>query len=85
MLRTVPIDTMYHQRGIASPAEPKTIKTNVDTPYSRVVLEVSYHDVVHTVPDVTGKYRYWNYPVVDVFGNIIADVGSVNHNQLGNT
>ncbi len=40
------------------------IKPNVDTLYSRVVLDLSEYDVILTVPNITDG-RYWVYPVYD--------------------
>ena len=65
MLRNVSVNQIFHQRNLASPDSPGVIKPNVDTLYSRVVLDLSQTDVVLTVPNITDG-RYWNYPVIDV-------------------
>ncbi|SMY24960.1 unnamed protein product [Zymoseptoria tritici ST99CH_1A5] len=57
------------------------IKPNVDTVYSRVVLDLSKQDLVLTIPNITD--RYWVYPVYDPFGNVIAEIGAVNNNTGG--
>lgn len=77
------MNTIFHQRNLASPNDPGVIKPNVDTLYSRVVLDLSQNDVVLTIPPVNETTRYFNYPVIDLFGNIIAEIGSVNGNQPG--
>lgn len=64
MLRNVPVNTIFHQRELASPDDPGVIKPNIDTLYSRVVLDLSNNDVVLTVPNITDG-RYWVYPVYD--------------------
>ncbi|THW06225.1 hypothetical protein D6D24_10008, partial [Aureobasidium pullulans] len=78
VLRSVPINTIYHQRQLSSPDNPGVIKPNIDTLYSRVVLDLSHHDVVLTIPNITDG-RYWNYPVYDSFGNVIAAIGNLNN------
>lgn len=65
VLRNVSVNHIFHQRNIASPDNPGVIKPNVDTLYSRVVLDLSQNDVVLTVPNITDNI-YWNYPVIDV-------------------
>lgn len=65
MLRSASVNQILHQRNLASPDNPGVIKPNVDTLYSRVVLDLSQHDVVLTVPNITAG-RYWNYPVIDL-------------------
>ncbi|KAJ4364804.1 hypothetical protein N0V95_000648 [Ascochyta clinopodiicola] len=57
------------------------IKPNVDTVYSRAVLDLSTHDVVLRIPEITD--RYWVYPIYDSFGNTIATIGIVNNNTAG--
>lgn len=47
------VNTIFHQRNLASPGDPGVIKPNVDTLYSRVVLDLSESDVVLTVPNIT--------------------------------
>ena len=64
MLGTVSVNQIFHQRNLASVGDPGVIKPNVDTLYSRVVLDLSKQDVVLTVPNITDG-RYWNYPVID--------------------
>lgn len=66
MLRTVPVNTILHQRYLASPESPGVIKPNVDTLYSRVILDLSQDDVVLTIPEVSEVDRYFVYPVIDL-------------------
>ena len=53
----------------------------MDTVYSRAVLDLSTHDVVLRIPEVTD--RYWVYPIYDSFGNTIATIGIVNNDTSG--
>ncbi len=64
VLRNHTVNTIFHQTNLASPGDPGVIKPNVDTLYSRVVLDLSKSDVVLTVPNITDG-RYWVYPVYD--------------------
>ncbi|KAF2151051.1 hypothetical protein K461DRAFT_228195 [Myriangium duriaei CBS 260.36] len=82
VLKSVPINTIFHQRNLASVNSPGVIKPNIDTLYSRVVLDLSVNDVVLTVPNITDG-RYWNYPVYDPYGNNIAEIGNLNNNAPG--
>nr|POE48813.1 hypothetical protein CFP56_38910 [Quercus suber] len=82
VLKHVDVNQIYHQRTLATPADPGVIKPNEDTLYSRVVLDLSSHDVVLTVPEINDG-RYWNYPVLDAYGNVIAEIGAVNGNKAG--
>ncbi|KIW51861.1 hypothetical protein PV05_10543 [Exophiala xenobiotica] len=83
VLRNHTVNTIFHQTNLASPGDPGVIKPNVDTLYSRVVLDLSKSDVVLTVPNITDG-RYWVYPVYDPFGNNQAETGVVNGNKAGN-
>ncbi|KAE9963318.1 hypothetical protein BLS_009419 [Venturia inaequalis] len=73
VLRNVGVNEIFHQRNLASVDSPGVIKPNVDTTYSRVVLDLSKQDLILTVPNIT-----------DSFGNIIAEIGAVNKNKPGN-
>lgn len=63
VLRNVGVNEIFHQRNLASVDSPGVIKPNVDTTYSRVVLDLSKQDLILTVPNITD--RYWVYPVID--------------------
>lgn len=65
VLQRVDVNEISHQHTLATPTDAGVIKPNVDTLYSRVVLDLSSHDVVLTVPAVTDG-RYWLYPVYDL-------------------
>lgn len=82
VLRSYTVNQIFHQRALATPTDPGVIKPNVDTLYSRVVLDLSQNDVVLTVPNITDG-RYWVYPVYDPFGNNQAEIGVVNGNPPG--
>ncbi|QDS68026.1 hypothetical protein FKW77_009509 [Venturia effusa] len=82
VLRNVGVNEIFHQRNLASVDSPGVIKPNVDTTYSRVVLDLSKQDLILTIPNITD--RYWVYPIIDSFGNIIAEIGAVNKNKPGN-
>ncbi|KAF4548366.1 Hypothetical protein D9617_29g007440 [Elsinoe fawcettii] len=82
VLRSVPVNTIFHQRNLASPDSPGVIKPNIDTLYSRAVLDLSRNDVVLTIPNITDN-RYWVYPVYDPYGNNIAELGNLNRNAPG--
>jgi hypothetical protein len=81
VLQDVDVNEIAHQNGLASVNSPGVIKPNVDTVYSKVVLDLSKQDVVLTIPNITD--RYWLYPVYDPFGNIIAEIGAVNNSTGG--
>lgn len=78
----VGVNEIYHQRRLATPNDPGVIKPNVDTLYSKAVLDLSTHDVVLTIPEINDG-RYWLYPIYDPFGNNIAEIGIVNGNKAG--
>ncbi len=65
VLRNVSVNTIFHQRGLASISSAAVIKPNVDTLYSRVVLDLSQNDVALTIPNISDG-RYWNYPLYDL-------------------
>ena len=54
-----------HQTGLASLSSAAVVKPNVDTLYSRVVVDLSQSDLVLTVPNITD--RYWIYPFYDAY------------------
>ncbi|KAF2026382.1 hypothetical protein EK21DRAFT_74358, partial [Setomelanomma holmii] len=81
VLKNVAVNQIFHQRTLASIDSSAVIKPNVDTVYSRAVLDLSTHDVVLTIPDITD--RYWVYPIYDPYGNNIAEIGIVNNNTAG--
>ena len=82
VLRNVSVNEIFHQRTLASPGNAGVIKPNVDTLYSRVVLDLSTHDVVLTVPEINDG-RYWNYPVYDPYARMTDDEGvTANTSQL---
>lgn len=58
------VNQIFHQRALASPDAAAVIKPNIDTVYSRVVLDLSKSDLVLTIPNVTDN-RYYVYPVID--------------------
>ena len=82
VLRNVSVNEIFHQRQPASVTAAAVIKPNVDTIYSRVVVDLSHQDLVLTVANVTDG-RYFVYPVLDAFGNVIAEIGVVNNNGPG--
>ena len=82
VLQNVSVNEIFHQRTLATTSGAAVIKPNVDTIYSRVVLDLSSHDIELTVPPITDG-RYWNYPVYDPYGNDLAEIGSVNGNKPG--
>ena len=63
VLQNVAINQIFHQQQLASIESSAVIKPNVDTVYSRVVLDLSKNDVVLTIPPISD--RYWVYPVID--------------------
>lgn len=83
VFRNVSVNEIFHRRNLASPTDPGVSEPNVDTLYSRVVLDLSSHDLVLTVPD-TADGIYWNYPVYDVFSNQLVNIGVVDGNKAGN-
>ncbi|QIX02319.1 hypothetical protein AMS68_007836 [Peltaster fructicola] len=82
VLKNHQVNEIFHQRNLATPDDPGVVKPNVDTLYSRVVLDLSSQDVVLTVPEIEAE-RYWNYPVYDPFGQVVAEIGVVNGNKPG--
>ena len=81
VLRNVSVNQIFNQRTLAAIGSSAVIKPNVDTVYSRAVLDLSTHDVVLRIPEVTD--RYWVYPIYDSFGNTIATIGIVNNSTHG--
>ncbi|KAH7088843.1 hypothetical protein FB567DRAFT_619633 [Paraphoma chrysanthemicola] len=81
VLRNVGVNQIFHQRALASIDSSAVIKPNVDTVYSRAVLDLSSNDVVLTIPNITD--RYWVYPIYHPYGNDIAEIGIVNNNTEG--
>jgi hypothetical protein len=81
VLRNVSVNQIFNQRTLAAIGSSAVIKPNVDTVYSRAVLDLSTHNVVLRIPEVTD--RYWVYPIYDSFGNTIATIGIVNNNTHG--
>ncbi|EME49349.1 hypothetical protein DOTSEDRAFT_119116 [Dothistroma septosporum NZE10] len=81
VLRNYSVNSIFHQRCLASPDDPGVIKPNIDTVYSRAVLDLSEHDVELTVPNITN--RYYVFPVYDFFGGVVAEIGAVNNNTAG--
>lgn len=81
VLKNVGINQIFHQRTLAAIGSSAVIKPNVDTVYSRAVLDLSTHDVALTIPEITD--RYWVYPIYDSFGNTIATIGVVNNDTAG--
>ncbi|KAL6712671.1 hypothetical protein ACN47E_000548 [Coniothyrium glycines] len=81
VLKNVGVNQIFHQRTLASIGSSAVIKPNVDTVYSRAVLDLSSKDVVLTIPEITD--RYWVYPILDPYGNVIAEIGIVNNNTAG--
>jgi uncharacterized membrane protein len=82
VLRNVSVNEFFHQRNLASPDNGGVFTPNVDTLYSRVVLDLSTQDVELTIPYI-GDDRYWNYPVYDAWSNELANIGIVNDNKPG--
>lgn len=52
------------QTQLASLASAAVVKPNVDTVYSRVIVDLSKDDLVLTVPEI--KDRFWIFPFYDV-------------------
>ncbi|KAF2717527.1 hypothetical protein K431DRAFT_297750 [Polychaeton citri CBS 116435] len=83
VIRNVSVNETFHQRNLASPDSPGVIRPNVDTLYSRAVLDLSHHDIVLEILEL---------PFLDVlrqslrslsYGNVIAEIGIVNGNTAG--
>lgn len=81
VLRNVSVNQIFNQRSLAAIGSSAVIKPNVNTVYSRAVLDLSTNDVVLTIPEITD--RYWVYPIYDSFGNTIATIGIVNNDTAG--
>jgi len=60
------------QTGLASLSGAAVVKPNVDTLYSRVIIDLSQSDLVLTVPNITD--RFWIFPFYDVYGNNFANI-----------
>lgn len=82
-LRNASVNQITHQRTLSSLNDLNGIlKPNMDTVYSRAVLDLSTQDVLLTIPEFDDD-RYYLYPVYDAFGNVIAEIGAVNGNTAG--
>lgn len=82
VLKNADVNEIYHQRNLASPDNGGVFTPNVDTLYSRVVLDLSSQDIILTVPNISDG-RYWNYPVYDAYSNQLANIGAVDGNKPG--
>lgn len=69
------------QTGLASLTGAAVVKPNVDTLYSRVIIDLSQEDLVLTIPPISD--RFWIFPFYDVFGNNFANVDPVNVSTPG--
>lgn len=69
------------QTGLASLSGAAVVKPNVDTVYSRVVIDLSKDDLVLTVPNITDRFSI--FPFYDVFGNDFASISPVTHSTPG--
>jgi hypothetical protein len=81
VLQNISVNQIFNQGTLAAIGSSAFIQPNVDTVYSRAVLDLSTHDVVLRIPKVTD--RYWVYPIYDTFSNTIATIGIVNNNTYG--
>ncbi|KAM0801129.1 hypothetical protein BDR22DRAFT_972437 [Usnea florida] len=70
-----------NQAQLASLSSAAVVKPNVDTLYSRVIIDLSQRDLELTVPNITD--RFWIYPFYDTFGNNFANINPVNYSQPG--
>jgi hypothetical protein len=64
MLTTSPANTLQHMRQLASAGFHDVVRPNSDTIYSKLVVDLSHHDLVFNVPGVHD--RYWAFSFYDV-------------------
>jgi hypothetical protein len=76
-------NSFYFQRSFATPAFSYAPSPNVDTLYGVVVIDLSQHDLVITIPPLDVG-RYWNFAFTDPYGNNFANIGSVTGSSSGN-
>ena len=54
-----------NQAQLASLTSAAVVKPNVDTLYSRVIIDLSQGDLELTIPNITD--RFWIYPFYDTY------------------
>jgi len=72
---------IYHQRNLANASGVGVVRPNADTVYSGIFVDISSADLEITLPEITD--RYWVFPFYDLYGNNIANIGSINNDTAG--
>ncbi|KAF7193674.1 Cytochrome P450 monooxygenase [Pseudocercospora fuligena] len=72
----------YFQRNFATPTFSFAPSPNVDTLYGAVMVDLSRHDLVLSIPPVDAG-RYWDFAFTDPYGNNFENIGSVTKSTPG--
>ncbi|KAL8827426.1 MAG: hypothetical protein Q9191_003193 [Dirinaria sp. TL-2023a] len=70
-----------NQDQLASLSSAAVVKPNVDTLYSRVIVDLSQNDLELNIPVIND--RFWIFPFYDTFGNNYANLSPINNSQPG--
>ncbi|KAJ7218657.1 hypothetical protein GGX14DRAFT_494805 [Mycena pura] len=75
-------NTLFHATALEDPSSHSVVLFNVDTLYSRAVLDLSHGDLIATMPAMDpGRFVVW--PFYDIFGNDVCNFGTVTNSTAG--
>ncbi len=77
-----PLNTFYHAKNVATPADTLFVSPNVDTPYSSAVLYVGDEPVVLSIPEVE-EDRFVGVPFYDLFTHVTFTISPLNFGHSG--
>ncbi|PHH92649.1 hypothetical protein CDD83_6253 [Cordyceps sp. RAO-2017] len=83
VLSSVGANSIINANDTASAGSESVIRPNVDTLYSKFVVDLSHADVILTIPDI-GDDRYYVFPFYDFWSNNFANLGSLDKTAPGN-
>ncbi|KUJ09417.1 uncharacterized protein LY89DRAFT_762026 [Mollisia scopiformis] len=82
VLSAVGPNTFQNQAKLSTATSEVLVRPNVDTLYSKVVIDLSHSDLILSIPEVPNN-RFYVAPFYDLYGNNFANVGSVNQSSPG--
>lgn len=71
------VNSLIHERGLATAADRAVVKPNADTIYSYVVYDLSRQDLAITIPGIPSD-QFALFSFYDPFGNNFANIGTGN-------
>ncbi|KAJ6032746.1 DUF1254-domain-containing protein [Penicillium herquei] len=71
----------YHATQLADPSFNQVVSPNVDTLYSAAVLDLSHHDIILEIPEISD--RYYVFALYDVWGDNYLNIGSTSQSAAG--